>query len=306
MLAISFLLTTFGIKFHFITLTTIHMKKLLLSVAAIAMSFCAFAEGETSAPKVYFEDDFSITTPYHDIPCAKTGRTAYDFVGTNQGGDTLDSAAPQISQVSIDGVTLEQAFNNKGYSFIRYNKTAKTTAECIYFMTNCLRFGKTDYRGGITLPAIPELGDGTSNLTFTLEWYSQRNTKGAFDKTELVVIVSTPGSDDVTFPIAKLPFTDFDPAKWTSETIELTGLTLTKDSRITVINKVVPEAGAKRWHLNSVKLAAASSEAGVGNVAVDQTNAPVTYYNLQGVRVDNPTRGLYILQQGTKVTKVAL
>ncbi|MDE6268850.1 MAG: hypothetical protein K2M04_07195 [Muribaculaceae bacterium] len=32
-------------------------------------------------------------------------------------------------------------------------------------------------------------------------------------------------------------------------------------------------------------------------------NAPVEYYNLQGVRVDNPSNGLYIVKQGKKVTK---
>ena len=32
-------------------------------------------------------------------------------------------------------------------------------------------------------------------------------------------------------------------------------------------------------------------------------NAPVEYYNLQGVRVENPSNGLYIRRQGNKVTK---
>ena len=34
--------------------------------------------------------------------------------------------------------------------------------------------------------------------------------------------------------------------------------------------------------------------------------APVEYYNLQGVRVMNPNNGLYIKRQGNKVTKVIL
>jgi len=36
--------------------------------------------------------------------------------------------------------------------------------------------------------------------------------------------------------------------------------------------------------------------------AVDE-NAPVEYYNLQGVRVVNPEKGIYIVKQGSKVTK---
>ena len=43
---------------------------------------------------------------------------------------------------------------------------------------------------------------------------------------------------------------------------------------------------------------------GVGSVVVDDANAPVEYYNLQGVRVENPANGLYIRRQGNNVSKV--
>ncbi len=44
---------------------------------------------------------------------------------------------------------------------------------------------------------------------------------------------------------------------------------------------------------------------GIGNIAVDNDeNAPVEYFNLQGVRVSNPENGLYIKRQGNKATKV--
>ena len=46
---------------------------------------------------------------------------------------------------------------------------------------------------------------------------------------------------------------------------------------------------------------------GIDNVAADSENAPVEYYNMQGVRVENPAKGgLYIKRQGAEVTKVAL
>ncbi|MBD5366856.1 MAG: hypothetical protein K2M68_02065 [Muribaculaceae bacterium] len=43
---------------------------------------------------------------------------------------------------------------------------------------------------------------------------------------------------------------------------------------------------------------------GIDNVAADDVNAPVEYFNLQGVRVDNPTSGFYVKKQGNKVSKV--
>ncbi|MDE7386391.1 MAG: hypothetical protein K2N28_04575 [Muribaculaceae bacterium] len=46
--------------------------------------------------------------------------------------------------------------------------------------------------------------------------------------------------------------------------------------------------------------------AGIDNVDADEVNAPVEYFNLQGVRVENPTTGLYIKKQGNKVYKVVL
>lgn len=43
--------------------------------------------------------------------------------------------------------------------------------------------------------------------------------------------------------------------------------------------------------------------AGINDITVDE-NAPVEYYNIQGVRVANPAQGLFIRRQGSKVEKV--
>lgn len=46
--------------------------------------------------------------------------------------------------------------------------------------------------------------------------------------------------------------------------------------------------------------------AGIDDITVDKTNAPIEYYNLQGVKIANPQNGLYIKKQGDKVTKVII
>lgn len=46
------------------------------------------------------------------------------------------------------------------------------------------------------------------------------------------------------------------------------------------------------------------STTGVADITVDDVNAQVEYYNLQGVRVENPANGLYIRRQGSKASKV--
>jgi hypothetical protein len=52
-----------------------------------------------------------------------------------------------------------------------------------------------------------------------------------------------------------------------------------------------------------VKVANNSSSA-VNSIAVDAEDAPVEYFNLQGIRVANPQNGLFIKRQGNKATKV--
>ena len=45
---------------------------------------------------------------------------------------------------------------------------------------------------------------------------------------------------------------------------------------------------------------------GIESVGAEDVEAPVEYYNLQGVKVANPAKGLYIKKQGKKTTKVIL
>ena len=48
----------------------------------------------------------------------------------------------------------------------------------------------------------------------------------------------------------------------------------------------------------------ATIQTGVENVADDNADAPVEYYTLQGIRVMEPSAGIYLRRQGTAVTKV--
>lgn len=45
---------------------------------------------------------------------------------------------------------------------------------------------------------------------------------------------------------------------------------------------------------------------GVTDITTEPNKGPVTYFNLQGVRVDNPTSGVYIRVQGNNATKVLI
>ena len=59
--------------------------------------------------------------------------------------------------------------------------------------------------------------------------------------------------------------------------------------------------------INGMKVLCYTSDgSGVADVEIADQNAPVEYYNLQGIRVANPENGLFIRRQGSKTEKVIL
>ena len=75
---------------------------------------------------------------------------------------------------------------------------------------------------------------------------------------------------------------------------ELTGNTGTNNSN------------GKQIRISTITLDIVPTHTAIENVTVDDENAPVEYFNLQGVRVANPENGLYIRRQGSKATKVII
>ncbi|WP_286332860.1 hypothetical protein [Duncaniella freteri] len=47
-------------------------------------------------------------------------------------------------------------------------------------------------------------------------------------------------------------------------------------------------------------------ETAIENINIDTNDGPCEYFNLQGIKIDNPTNGLFIRRQGNKVTKVVI
>lgn len=63
-----------------------------------------------------------------------------------------------------------------------------------------------------------------------------------------------------------------------------------------------------RWGAGKINALAGLKEilnlsAGVSDITIDDDNAPVEYFNLQGVRIDKPASGIVIRRQGNNVTK---
>ena len=60
------------------------------------------------------------------------------------------------------------------------------------------------------------------------------------------------------------------------------------------------------WSGIPIKVTFSSTTSGITDITVDNSNAPVEFYNLQGVRVnaENLTPGIYVRRQGSQVSKV--
>lgn len=74
--------------------------------------------------------------------------------------------------------------------------------------------------------------------------------------------------------------------------------------------KITPASVSGAFSLNAFRISDAQGNfgddfTGIADIAADDdNNAPAEYFNLQGIRVDNPIPGLYIRRQGKKVEKV--
>lgn len=65
-------------------------------------------------------------------------------------------------------------------------------------------------------------------------------------------------------------------------------------------------SAACTWEIDNVVVKGDKDSSAIATVEVENENAPVEFFNLQGVRVANPENGLYIRRQGNKVEKVVI
>ncbi len=281
------------------------MKKFLLSFAVATFATTAFAQ-----TPVYFEDDFEWLAPW----ALDESNSAKKPAGKTIQDNDIDANCPQLATPKVDGVTGVKAMEAKGYELLATvcaasGKAAREPGKQIYLNQNYLKMGLTDYFSGIKLPAMADMGDGATNVKVSFDWCPMKRGESknfAYDPTKLVVVVIN-GENETQFPVEPLTIEDGAPFKWYNTVVDLKDATLTKDSRIVIRNADDQWPAEKkgemlRWFFDNLKVYAAEGGSSVAEIAADE-NAPVEYYNLQGVRVANPENGLYIVKQGSKVTK---
>lgn len=195
------------------------------------------------AKDIYFFEDFEWLDPWSVV--SNAGQTVET--------DDLSATAPQIVTPKIDGVSALDALLEKGYEFLRVTPTSTNASECIYLQRNYLKFGKTGFQAGIILPKLAEDIPSDANPVISFDWCPMRQGSGVIDPVNLIVIITNETSE-VTFDIPEAGFENGHRLEWIRAEVELTGVAITKESRITIrpTNWQLPTAN--RYFLDNIEI----------------------------------------------------
>lgn len=140
-----------------------------------------------------------------------------------------------------------------------------------------------------------------SNLDTSETWPYLLNTDGSY-----AVCAIYPLSDDGEITYIYSPYiADTDYYSWVYPTTLSDGRTQLEGA-ICITGWTDPNyANYSNWYYLQFDFVAPSETSALENIAVD-ADAPVEYFNLQGVRVENPSNGLFIRRQGSAVSKVII
>ena len=188
---------------------------------------------------VYFMENFEWLEPY----------SAAGSAGRSVETDDLSANAPALTSVTVDGVTAFDAVEKLGYKFI-YDKNDNKR---IYLQQNYLKFGKTGNHAGIILPPIDGVPEAKDNVTLSFDWCGMRQRSGKIDPVNLIVIFEN-GSDKVQIDIPELGWEDGHKLEWVRAEVSLKGITVNKDTKITITQTQWEVGTANRWFLDNIKI----------------------------------------------------
>lgn len=194
---------------------------------------------------IYFKDDFEWFDVYLKDYRDSKGRAPGNAVTE----DNPSAYMPQLTTPKIDGKSLMDEFREHGYMNLGESKAATCGR-------NYLKLSITDFQGGVTLPAIDAFGDGVKDPVLSFDWTPAKSSAGVYDLSEIVVVV-TNGSSSVQIAVPARPQETGAVHRWFREEITLTGVTVNRDTRITLRNVDSQWGNVKgvfRWYLDNIKI----------------------------------------------------
>lgn len=190
------------------------------------------------AEVVYFLEDFEWLDPW----------SVAGGAGRSVETDDVGAAAPALTSVTVDGVTAFDAVEARGYELI-YDKNDNKR---IYLQQNYLKIGKTGNHGGIVLPPITEVPEGR-DVKLSFDWSGMRQGSGKIDPVNLKLIVEN-GDNRIEFDIPELGWAEGHKLEWVRAEVDLKGVKIDKDTKITLTQTQWEVSTANRWFLDNIKI----------------------------------------------------
>ena len=222
--------------------------------------------------------------------------------GEEPGEDPIEPETPSLPEGTLYYESFDQCNTQggndgnwaQGSGTIKFDNENNTHVKG-FGANKCARFGSGDEQGSFTTATIAGLGNvegGYAILTFkAAPWDNSKETN--------TIQVSINNGGNFISETSALTMT---PGSWTDYSLGIAGGT----ANTTITISAVKES-KNRFFLDEVKVMASTEDkvTGIEDTMVDE-NAPVEYYNLQGVKVANPENGIFIKKQGGRTSKVVL
>lgn len=287
------------------------MKKILLCALCASASAATFAQAD--GDRILFEDNFEYLQPWSEAG------SAVDNIAL----DAPDLSTPQVEAViNGDGVYARNFLWDKGYWFMGVNADGTDDnigwcgTKAVYMGQNFLKFGKTDVQARLKVKpdALNINLTDDEYLVIEFDWTPWRSAEGVYDEVSLDIEFFPEASEfidhDVVAKVATHKLADNTPMAWQHVTVDMSEYDIqpthffvfTPSKEYYGERTVYGVSGVHRWAIDNIKFIARNINSGISNVTVD-SNAAKEYFNLNGVRVENPENGLYIVRQGSKVSK---
>lgn len=282
------------------------MKKLLLSAASVAMSLSAMAM-TWAMPGTY--NNWSLENNLFTEENGVLTQTIPEFYGDFKIVPYETSQADWWSEAwGTNGETIE---NGVAYNMVKGAGNVVLAGDNVHLKNAKVTLTPDDINNPTTLTILieAESAETADDEWFLvgdapLEWNFQTCPK--FEKGENGVwTLPYTGTISQTFKVVKN-------AAWSNGYSTKGEIALdteyTLDGPADPIDNMKPAAGP--WENptftltvgDDVKLKVTTGTGAIENIEAD--NAPAVYYNLMGVRVENPENGLFICKRGNQVTKV--
>lgn len=197
---------------------------------------------------IYFFEDFEWLDPWSVISNA----------GKSVETDNVSATAPQIVSPKIEGVSALDALLERGYEFLRVTPATTEAAECIYLQQNYLKFGKTGFQAGIILPELAKDVPSGAKAVMFFDWCPMRQGSGVIDPVNLIVIIKN-GDKEVTFDVPEAGFESGHKLEWIKAKVELTGVAITNETKITIRQTNWQLPTANRYFLDNIEISSTTN-----------------------------------------------